>query len=144
MAVSQRQQQAQGAGRVLAAIHVPSTPAGHHGAYGELRDRGSIDFPSSAWPCASTWMRRPRVRRPGGHRAGGPATRIKGTEALVGLTPGTEAFQTALEELAESARRQCRPMDNIPGDAAWRARWCAPSRAVPCSPPSTARGPVTG
>ncbi|MEZ6020989.1 MAG: FAD binding domain-containing protein [Planctomycetota bacterium] len=115
-------------GELLTAIHVPATPAGHHGAYGKLRDRGSIDFPQLGMAVRIDLDAEGRVAhadqvvialvaRP---------TRIKGTEALVGLTPGTEAFQTALEELAESARRQCRPMDNIPGDAAWRREMVRP------------------
>src|SRR5262249_22725384 len=30
---------------ILVELRVPATPRGHRGAYGKLRDRGSIDFP---------------------------------------------------------------------------------------------------
>jgi CO/xanthine dehydrogenase FAD-binding subunit len=42
------------------------------------------------------------------------------SDALKGLRPGTPEFDTALEQVATNARRQCRPMENIPGDADWR------------------------
>jgi 4-hydroxybenzoyl-CoA reductase subunit beta len=32
-------------GEILVRIRIPATPRGHRGAYGKLRDRGSIDFP---------------------------------------------------------------------------------------------------
>ena len=41
-------------------------------------------------------------------------------EELVGTTPGTEAFAEAVERVAALAYKQYRPMDNIPGDAAYR------------------------
>ena len=31
-------------GEILTRIHIPPVPAGHRGAYGKLRDRGSIDY----------------------------------------------------------------------------------------------------
>jgi 4-hydroxybenzoyl-CoA reductase subunit beta len=108
---------------LLVEVRVPAVPAGHRGAYGKLRDRGSIDFPlfgcaarldldeagavAAADLCAVALVARPsRVKRV--------------DEALVGTTPGTPAFDEAVEAAADLAYRQCRPMDNVPGDAAYR------------------------
>ncbi len=111
------------AGELLTRIEIPATPKGHLGAYGKLRDRGSIDFPllgmavrldldEGGLVTAADQVVVALVARP---------VRIKGvSEALVGTQPGTQAFLDALEPLAENARRQCRPMENIPGDANWR------------------------
>ncbi|MCA9002910.1 MAG: hypothetical protein KDB61_13380, partial [Planctomycetes bacterium] len=46
-------------------------------------------------------------------------------DLLVGTKPGSEEFNAALEKVATDARRQCRPMDNIPGDADWRREMVA-------------------
>ena len=108
---------------LLVRVHVPPTGAGHRGAYGKLRLRGSIDFPLFA--CAARLELDPRgavqdaevcavalVARP---------VRVRGVaEALAGSRPGEAAFASAVERAAELAYRQCRPMDNVPGDAAWR------------------------
>ena len=108
---------------ILTQIRIPKTAPGHRGAYAKLRDRGSIDFPllgiavrldldeeglvEDADQVVIALVARP--------------TRIKGVaEALKGLRPGTPEFDTALDEVATKARRQCRPMENIPGDADWR------------------------
>ena len=110
-------------GELLTRIVLPKTPQGHRGAYGKLRDRGSIDFPllgtavrldldedglvSHADQVAIALVAKP--------------VRVKGVaDALRGLRPGSSEFEEALDGIAETARRQCRPMDNIPGDAAWR------------------------
>ena len=41
-------------------------------------------------------------------------------ESLVGLRPGTEAFEHGIEEAAKRAYQKCRPLDNVPGDSDWR------------------------
>jgi 4-hydroxybenzoyl-CoA reductase subunit beta len=110
-------------GEVLASVRVPPVPAGHRGAYGKLRERGSIDFPllgiaarldlgeggevRAAALCAVALQARPvRLR--------------KAIQPLLGLRTGTEGFRDALEDVAELARKQCRPLANVPGDAEYR------------------------
>ncbi len=108
---------------LLVEVRLPALGAGHRGAYGKLRDRGSIDFPlfgcavrleldgdgavADADLCAVALVARP--------------VRVKGfAEALVGTTPGTPAFDEAVEAAADLAFRKCKPMDNVPGEAAYR------------------------
>jgi 4-hydroxybenzoyl-CoA reductase subunit beta len=108
---------------VLVEIHVPPTGAGHRGAYGKLRERGSIDFPllgvavrleldkagavDSADAVVTALQARPvRLKRFG--------------EALVSRVPGTPDFEDAARAAADSAYKQCHPLPNIPGDEAWR------------------------
>ena len=108
---------------LLVEVRVPVVGAGHRGAYGKLRERGSIDFPlfgcavrleldeagtiSDADVCAVALVARP--------------TRVKKVAAeLVGTKPGTAAFEEAVERVAQLAFKQCRPMDNVPGDADYR------------------------
>jgi 4-hydroxybenzoyl-CoA reductase subunit beta len=110
-------------GEVLVRVRIPPLPAGHVGAYGKLRQRGSIDFPllgiaarldlsderevRSAALCAVALQARPlRLAR--------------AARALVGARAGTPGFQAALDEAAELARKQCHPLPNVPGDAEYR------------------------
>lgn len=110
-------------GELLTRIEVPATPTGHRGAYGKLRDRGSIDFPLLGTAVRLDLDAEGLVQHADQVVIALVAkpVRIKGVaEALAGTRPGSAAFDQALESVAETARRQCRPMDNIPGDAAWR------------------------
>lgn len=107
---------------LLVEILVPPPPAGHHGAYGKLRDRNSIDFPlfglaaridldgdgriANAALCAVALQARP--------------WRLRKIEALIGTQPGKPDFDAAVEETAAQAFKQCIPMDNVPGDAEYR------------------------
>jgi 4-hydroxybenzoyl-CoA reductase subunit beta len=110
-------------GELLTAVHVPAQAPGHRGAYGKLRDRGSIDFPllgaaaridldadgavGDADLCFVALQARPtRVRRV--------------AELLAGTVPGEATFDAALEAAAAAAAKQCKPLDNIPGDAEYR------------------------
>ena len=110
-------------GEILTEIRVPRPHPGHRGAYGKLRERGSIDFPlfgvavrldlggdgsvEDADVCAVALQARP--------------VRVKGVvDLLRGTRPGTQAFGDAVERCAERAAKQCRPLDNVPGDAAYR------------------------
>ena len=110
-------------GEILVRVILPPTPTGHRGAYGKLRDRESIDFPLfgcavrldlgqdgkvvDADLCAVALVARP--------------TRVKGVaELLVGTSPGQPDFDAALQRVAALAHRRCHPLENIPGDAAWR------------------------
>jgi len=108
---------------LLVAIRVPATAADHRGAYGKLRDRGSIDFPlfgiaarldlgedgkvAAAALCAVGLQARPW-----------PLKKIDA--ALVGVDPAGPDWDAAVEEVAALAHKQCRPMPNIPGDADYR------------------------
>jgi 4-hydroxybenzoyl-CoA reductase subunit beta len=110
-------------GEILTAIRVPPVPSGHRGAYGKLRERGSIDFPllglaarldlapsgeiARAALCAVALQARPLRLE-------------KASQCLVGERPGTDSFRAALERAAESARKQCHPLANIPGDPDYR------------------------
>lgn len=111
-----------GRGALLTHIHVPPQAPGHRGAYGKLRDRGSIDYP--LFGCAirldldgdavvdADVVCVALVARP---------LRIKGvSDALVGQKIGTAGFEHAAGAVADLAHRQAKPMDNIPGDAAYR------------------------
>jgi len=108
---------------ILTEIRVPAQAAGHRGAYGKLRDRGSIDYPlfgcavrldldgdgavaDADVVCVALVARPLRIK--------------KVREALEGTKPGTEAFSEAAREVADLAHTQAKPMDNIPGDAEYR------------------------
>ena len=112
-----------GRDQILTAIRLPAAAAGHRGAYGKLRDRGSIDFPllgmaarvdldpagavADADLCVVALQARPtRVR--------------KVAELLRGAEPGSPGFDEAVEAVAQAAHQQCRPLDSIPGDAEYR------------------------
>ncbi|MEZ6013796.1 MAG: FAD binding domain-containing protein [Planctomycetota bacterium] len=111
------------AGEVLTRIVVPRQAAGHRGAYGKLRDRGSIDFPLfgcavrldlatddsvlDAAVAAVALVARPIF--------------VKRTDELLRETRvGTPEFAAAVDAVAEEAYRQCKPMPNVPGDADYR------------------------
>jgi len=110
-------------GEILVQVRIPPTGSGHRGAYGKLRDRGSIDFPllgvaarleldgagavAEAELVLTALAARPkRVKQAG--------------ELLGGTAPGSATFDEALTELAQLAHRQCKPMANIPGDHEYR------------------------
>ena len=108
---------------LLVAIRVPATAVGHRGAYGKLRDRGSIDFPlfgvavrldlddggkvAEVALCAVGLQARPW-----------PLKKVDGV--LVGVNPEGPEWNAAVEEAAALAFKQCRPMPNIPGDHEYR------------------------
>jgi 4-hydroxybenzoyl-CoA reductase subunit beta len=111
------------AGEILTEIRIPPTADGHRGAYGKLRDRGSIDFPllgvavrfdldergvaKDADVVVTALAARPlRIAKARALLAG---ARLEGPEA-------DEAFA----RVAEQAHRQCHPMANIPGDESYR------------------------
>ena len=110
-------------GEILAEIHVPPTPRGHRGAYGKLRDRGSIDFPllgvaarldvdaSGAIEHADLVLTA---------LAAQPRRVKRVIDTLRGVRVASEAFTTAVAEVAASAHKQCHPLPNIPGDHDYR------------------------
>jgi len=110
-------------GELLVAIRIPAPTSGHMSAYGKLRTRGSIDFPllgvaarldldeAGAVADADLVITALQAR----------PSRVRGVaDTLSGTAPGTRAFREAVEHVAGRARKQCHPVDNIPGDAAWR------------------------
>jgi 4-hydroxybenzoyl-CoA reductase subunit beta len=109
-------------GELLVRVRVPAVPAGHRGAYGKLRERGSIDFPLLGVAA--------RVDLDGGRVAGAdlvvtalaaaPKRVARAAEPLLGLREGSGELEAAIEDVAELAWRQCKPLPNIPGDADWR------------------------
>jgi 4-hydroxybenzoyl-CoA reductase subunit beta len=110
-------------GEILVEVRVPPVPRGHHGAYGKLRERGSIDFPLLGLAARLDLA-------PGGEVAAAalcavalqarPLRLEKAIRPLLGTRPGTAGFRSALEEACELARKQCHPLDNIPGDPDYR------------------------
>ncbi len=110
-------------GEILTHARIPAPGPGHRGAYGKLRDRGSIDFPllgvavrldlgsddvvTDADLVVVALQARPvRVR--------------KVAETFRGLEIQGPAFREALDEVCTLASKQCRPLANIPGDHEYR------------------------
>jgi 4-hydroxybenzoyl-CoA reductase subunit beta len=110
-------------GEILLELRIPPQAPGHRGAYGKLRQRGSIDFPllgiavrldldgngavKDADLCAVALAARPvRIQR--------------AKETLRGERPGSPGFARAVQGVAELARKQCHPLANIPGDPDYR------------------------
>jgi len=111
---------------ILTRIRVPPSASGHHGAYGKLRDRGSIDFP--LFGVAVRIDCDPRDQ--GGAVADADVVAVAlaarplrvraARELLVGTIPGTEDFEGAVEAVASEAQRRLHPLANIPGDDEYR------------------------
>jgi 4-hydroxybenzoyl-CoA reductase subunit beta len=110
-------------GEILVEVRVPPMPEGHRGAYGKLRDRGSIDFPLLG--CAA----RLDLAPDGEVRAAAlcavalqarPLRLAKAARAMVGTRAGSAAFAAAAVAAGELARKQCHPLENVPGDAEYR------------------------
>jgi len=109
-------------GEILVSIRIPPTPAGHRGAYGKLRERGSIDFPLLGVAARIDLDRGGVVERAELVLTALAAKPRRVTEAasLAGQRPGTPEFDAAVLDVAEMARRRCRTLTNLPGDADWR------------------------
>lgn len=110
-------------GEVLVEVRIPPTTARHRGAYGKLRERGSIDFPlfgvavrieldaAGAIDTADAVVTALQAR---------PLRLKRFQEHLRGLVPGTSAFEDGAVKAADSAHTQCHPMPNVLGDHEWR------------------------
>lgn len=108
---------------ILTEVRLPRIGERHFGAYGKLRDRGSIDFPLLG--CAvrldlDTDDAVEAVDIVLVALAARPVRLKKAPDLLVGLHPGTPEFDEALEAVARQARKQCHPLANIPGDPDYR------------------------
>jgi 4-hydroxybenzoyl-CoA reductase subunit beta len=111
------------AGEVLVAIRVPATPPGHHGAYGKLRERGSIDFPLLGVAARLDVDGEGRVERADlvlTALAARPRRVAAASSRLAGLREGSPEFEQGVHDVARAAARQCRALANVPGDVAWR------------------------
>lgn len=112
-----------GASEILTRIVVPPTPRGHRGAYGKLRDRGSIDFPLLGVAVRLDVDETERVVHADvvvTALAAQPKRVAKVGDTLRGQSLGSPEFESAVLAVAELARKQCRPLPNIPGDADYR------------------------
>lgn len=109
-------------GEILVSIRIPAAPPGHRGAYGKLRERGSIDFPLLGVAARIDLDAEGMVERADLVLTALAAKPRRVAEAakLRGLRPGTPEFDRAVLDVAELARRRCRTLTNLPGDAVWR------------------------
>lgn len=111
-----------GPGELLVAVRLPPTPPGHRGAYGKLRERGSIDFPLLGVAARLDLDAGGRVERSElvlTALAARPK-RVPRSAVLVGTRPGSPEFHEAVRDVAATAQRQCPTLPNVPGDAVWR------------------------
>jgi 4-hydroxybenzoyl-CoA reductase subunit beta len=110
-------------GEILVAIRIPPTPSGHRGAYGKLRERGSIDFPLLGVAVrldldASGLVERAELVLTA--LAARPRRVSEAATLLGGKRPGSPEFEQAVLELAGLAQRRCRTLPNLSGDTVWR------------------------
>lgn len=111
------------ASEILARIRVPNTPRGHRGAYGKLRNRGSIDFPLLGVAVRIDVDDEKRIAHADvviTALAAQPKRMARVAETLRGLALASVEFTAAVEQVAASAKKQCRPLANIPGDDDYR------------------------
>jgi 4-hydroxybenzoyl-CoA reductase subunit beta len=112
-----------GHAEILARVRIPPTPAGHRGAYGKLRVRGSIDFPLLGVAARLDLDPSGEVAEADlvlTALAAQPKRIRRAAELLRGTRPGTSSFDDAVESLSQAAWRQCKPLPNIPGDDEYR------------------------
>jgi 4-hydroxybenzoyl-CoA reductase subunit beta len=110
-------------GEILTEVRIPAPAAGHRGAYGKLRERGSIDFPLLGVAV--------RLDVDGAGRiadadivvtalAARPLRIAKARALLAGRSVGEAEGAAAFEAVAAQATGQCHPLANIPGDEDYR------------------------
>lgn len=117
-------------GEILVEVRIPAQARveksiEHRGAYGKLRDRGSIDFPLLGVAVRIDLDDSKAVTEADIVVVALQAVprRVQGvTDELKGSVVGSEGFAEAVERVVVRAQKQCRPMPNIPGDAAYRQR----------------------
>jgi len=110
-------------GEILTEIRLPPRASGHRGAYGKLRERGSIDFPLLGVAArleldASGTITEAELVV--GALAARPLRMKRVAEELVGTRERSPELAAALLRVAELARKQCHPLPNVPGDHEWR------------------------
>jgi 4-hydroxybenzoyl-CoA reductase subunit beta len=110
---------------LLTAIELPAPAARSRSHYEKLRLRGSIDFPQLGVAARLDTDEAGTVT----HAdvvvialAARPVRLKRAPELLIGQRPGADAFEAALEKLADLGSRSAKPLPNIPGDTNWRER----------------------
>lgn len=108
-------------GELLVEVRVPQQAAGHRGAYGKLRERGSFDFPQLGVAV--------RLDADGGAVTDADVAvvalqarpmRVKGAADALRGAKLDATFEAAARAAADLAAKQCRPMPNVPGDPDYR------------------------
>jgi 4-hydroxybenzoyl-CoA reductase subunit beta len=111
-------------GELLTEIRLPPRAPGHRGAYGKLRERGSIDFPLLGVAVRLELDLAGLIGEAEivvGALAARPLRLRRVAEELVGRdTRASEELEVACARVAEAARKQCHPLPNVPGDHEWR------------------------
>jgi 4-hydroxybenzoyl-CoA reductase subunit beta len=110
-------------GELLTEIRLPPAARGHRGAYGKLRERGSIDFPLLGVAVRVDLADDGTVADADvviGALQARPVRIRNSAQLLRGLAPASTPFADALMSLGEQAHKQCHPMPNVPGDEEWR------------------------
>ena len=102
---------------IVTGITVP-VRTGRRTAYEKIRRRNSIDFPLLSIAACADWD---------GERLLGVdlvvsalAARPRRLSAAQKIEAGTAAGAELLAALSQAAYRECRPLENVEGDAAWR------------------------
>ena len=110
---------------ILVEVRIPQRAGQQLGAYGKLRDRGSIDFPLLGVAVRIGVDDNGRVADADVVNVALAAKPVRiraATETLQGTAPGQADFAEAVESLAQAAHKQCKPLPNIPGDHEYRRR----------------------
>jgi 4-hydroxybenzoyl-CoA reductase subunit beta len=113
------------AGELLTRIRIPAQAMGHHGAYGKLRDRGSIDFPLLGVAVRLDLDPAGAVQDADivlVALAAKPVRIRSAAPELCGTRPADPDFEDAARRVAQAAHRQCTPLANVPGDHEYRKR----------------------
>jgi 4-hydroxybenzoyl-CoA reductase subunit beta len=108
-----------GHAEILTRVRIPATPAGHRGAYGKLRERGSIDFPLLGVAARLDLGAGGAVEHADvvvTALAAQPKRIARVADELRGLAAGSADFADAVARVAALAKKQCRPLANVPGD----------------------------
>jgi 4-hydroxybenzoyl-CoA reductase subunit beta len=112
-------------GEILTEIRLPLRDVGHRGAYGKLRERNSIDFPLLGCAVRLEIDSDQKVLEADITMVALQARPLhvkKVQDMLAGLTVGSQEFEAAIEDVCQQAHKQCKPLDNIPGDKDYRRR----------------------
>ncbi|MBK7643734.1 MAG: FAD binding domain-containing protein [Planctomycetes bacterium] len=110
-------------GEILTEIRLPPRGAGHRGAYGKLRERGSIDFPLLGVAARLELDAQGAITEADlvlGALAARPVRVRRVAEELAGLRASSNDLDAALGRVAQLAYKQCHPLPNVPGDHEWR------------------------
>jgi 4-hydroxybenzoyl-CoA reductase subunit beta len=130
---------------ILVDVRIPRMPDGHHGAYGKLRERGSIDFPLLGVAV--------RLDADSGGHIGHADVVLTALQArpirirsavglLAGTVIGAPSFADAVRATARAAHAQCHPLPNIPGDHDYRREMIPVYVARTLEAAAEKRGPV--